>query len=131
MTDSDFVFFTQKLEECIGLYPFLLLELKKSTFLAPKWPPKVLAKIFWKILLLTFLLIAPSIFIQFSSVIPFWKAEGLTSMVMPKIFWDNFGPMRNQHLKIGHPRGHNFFVPVVTKKWRKEKFALFICYFRK
>ena len=59
------------------------------SFSAPNSPLNFLnnfKKIPKKILLLTFLLIAPPNLTRFSSVIPFWKAEGLTSMVMHKIF---------------------------------------------
>ena len=58
-----------------------------------------------------FLLIEPSIFIRLSSVIPFWKAEGLTILMVWINFDEKLWPMRNQHLKIAYPRGRNFLLP--------------------
>ena len=62
--------FPQKSGRINWAYPVMPVESSKSLFRGPKYPPKVLA----------FLLIAPPIFNQFSSVIPFWKAQGLTIM---------------------------------------------------
>ena len=59
------------------------------SFSAPNSPLKFLKKFEnfpKKLLLLTFLLIAPPIFTRFSSVIPFWKAEGLTIMKLEENF---------------------------------------------
>ena len=63
-----------------------------------------------------FLLIEPSIFIRLSSVIPFWKAEGLTILMVWINFDEKLWPMRNQHLKIGYPSGCNFWLRPRIKK---------------
>ena len=83
------------------------------SFSAPNSPLKFFKKFKnfpKKLLLLTFLLIAPPIFIRFSSVIPFRKAEGLTIMKLKKNFCQISQPMRNKHPNIGDFKGPQLFI---------------------
>ena len=72
-----------------------------------------------------FLLIEPSIFIRLSSVIPFWKAEGLTILMVWINFDEKLWPMRNQHLKIAYPRGRNFLLPTRIKNLFSQNILFF------
>ena len=72
-----------------------------------------------------FLLLAPSIFVRFSSVIPFWKAEGLLVLMVQKFCEENLWPMRNQHLKFGYPGGCNFLLRAPMKKIFSQKSLFF------
>ena len=83
------------------------------SFSAPNSPLKFLKKFEKfpkKLLLLTILLITPSIFTRFSSVIPFWKAEGLTIMKLEENFRPISQPMRNKHPNIGDFKGPQLFI---------------------
>ena len=71
------------------------------------------------------MLLAPSIFVRFSSVIPFWKAEGLLVLMVQKFCEENLWPMRNQHLKFGYPGGCNFLLRALMKKNFSQKSLFF------
>ena len=104
---------TGRIHWAIPIFAFGII---KIHFLGRRIAPKVFTKKLKKMPFLMFLLIEPSIFIRLSSVIPFWKAEGLTILMVWITFDEKLWPMRNQHLKIGYPSGCNFWLRPRTKK---------------
>ena len=124
-----FCFWPQKREVSIRRHPSVPLVSWKTGFRCPKWPIKVLAKNWEKLVLLTFLLTKPSILIQFSSVIPFWKAEGLTIVLVVWKNFKSFQPMRKMHLKIGYQGCYNFWFLPPMKKMFLQKSLIFSRYF--
>ena len=75
--DTQILIFPPKTER-MGYTHFCYLNLQNPFLGAPSNPPKFLHFKAVGTLLHTFLLIATPIFTWFSSVLPFWKAEGLT-----------------------------------------------------
>ena len=75
----------QKCEILWRGHPLIPLVSPKKVHRCPKKPPEDLAKFWLKMPLLTFWSIVGSFLHRYASVIPFWKAETLISMVLKQI----------------------------------------------